>query len=283
MSTMKKLALAVLLLVLNIIVWSFATLGETRDHVKVSFLNVGQGDAIFIEAPNGNQLLIDGGRDQAVLRELRKAMHFWDRSIDVVIATHPDADHIGGLIDVFERYNISVFIDSGNIGDTETYEYIESLVDVEGSTEIEAQTGQIVWLDEDVYFAILFPDRDVKSLDPNSASVVGQLVYGETKVLLTGDAPKEIEDHLVRIYGEELESDILKAGHHGSNTSTGPFFLQAVSPEEVVVSAGKDNRYGHPHQNVVELIENFGGDMRSTAEEGRIEYTLLPDGTFLSK
>lgn len=279
---MKKLALAVLLIALNIIVWSFVTLGEARDYVKVSFLNVGQGDAIFIEAPNGNQLLIDGGRDQTVLRELRKVMRFWDRSIDVVIATHPDADHIGGLTDVFERYNISVFIDSGNIGDTETYEYIEILADKEGATEIEAKAGQIVWLDENIYFAILFPDRDATYLDPNSASIVGQLVYGETKVLLTGDAPKEIEDHLVRIYGEELQSEILKAGHHGSNTSTGPFFLQAVSPEEVVVSAGKDNKYGHPHQNVVELIQNFGGDLRSTGEEGRIEYTLLPDGTFIS-
>ncbi|PIR38826.1 MAG: hypothetical protein COV34_00285 [Candidatus Zambryskibacteria bacterium CG10_big_fil_rev_8_21_14_0_10_42_12] len=279
----KRLFILIMIVLGNMGVWSYVVAEKPREGVKVAFLDVGQGDAIFIEAPNGKQMLIDGGRDQTVLRELRKVMPFWDRSIDIVLATHPDADHIGGLIDVLERYEIDVFIDSGNIGETETYEYIEELADLEGAEEIEGKAGQIVWLSDDVYFAILFPDRDVSGVESNTASVVGQLVYGETQVLLTGDSPQEIEWHLVATYGEKLESEILKAGHHGSRTSTGALFLNEVAPEEVVISAGKDNRYGHPHKEVVDFVESFGAEIVNTGEIGRIEYVLYPDGTFEKK
>lgn len=279
----KRLSILLVIILGNIGVWSFVTAEEDGDVVKVYFLDVGQGDAIFIEAPGGKQMLIDGGRDQSVLSELGKVMPFWDRSIDIVLATHPDADHIGGLTDVLERYDVDVFIDSGNVGDTETYAYMEKLADEEGAEEIEAKAGQVIWLGDDAYVAILFPDRDVSHVESNTASIVTQLNYGDTQVLLTGDSPQEIEWHLVATYGDALQSEILKAGHHGSRTSTGALFLERVSPEEVVISAGKDNRYGHPHKEVTDLVESFGAELVSTAEEETIEYLLHPDGTFERK
>lgn len=277
---MKRLSILVLIILGNVGVWSYVAAENPDDVVKVYFLDVGQGDAIFIEAPGGKQMLIDGGRDQTVLSELGKVMPFWDRSIDIVLGTHPDADHIGGLTDVLERYDIDVFIDSGNIGDTETYAYMENLADEEGAEEIEAKAGQVIWLGDDVYVAVLFPDRDVSHVESNTASIVLQLNYGDTQVLLTGDSPQEIEWHLVATYGDLLQSEILKAGHHGSRTSTGVIFLERVSPVEVVISAGKDNRYGHPHKEVTDLVESFGAELVSTAEEGTIEYLLYPDGMF---
>lgn len=280
---MKRVVILALLIIGNIGVWGAVSSGPLHGEARVVFLNVGQGDAIFIEAPNGNQMLIDGGRDQSVLSELRQVMPFWDRSIDVVLGTHPDADHIGGLLSVVDRYDVDAFLETDNESDSSIYQSLEATVLQRHPAQIDAHAGEIIWLDDDMYFAVLFPDRDVEGVDSNTSSIVGQLVYGDTQVMLTGDSPQAIENYLVLMYGDKLQSEILKAGHHGSRTSTSPAFLADVAPKEVVISAGKDNSYGHPHQEVVDLIKNFGAHIESTAEEGRIEYALYPDGTFVKK
>jgi len=270
-----------LFLFINIFIWSAVFVGERDELLTVAFLDVGQGDAIFIEAPNGNQMLIDGGPNTAVVRELSSLMSFSDRSIDVVVATHPDRDHIAGLIDVFKRYDVGIYIDSGVTHKTGEYQTLLEMVLREGIEVTRARRGMKIFLDNDVYAEILFPDRDISNVESNLSSIVMRLVYGETEVMLTGDSPKSIEKYLVKLNGKSLESDILKAGHHGSKTSTTESFVGFVNPKHVVISAGKDNRYGHPHQEVMNIFERFNINTVSTAEAGIIVFES--DGTVFTQ
>lgn len=264
-----------LLLIFNIIVWFFVVDASERG-LEVVFLNIGQGDAIFIETPSGNQLLIDGGPNSSVLRELGKVMPFYDRSIDVVLATHPDQDHIGGLPEVFKRFKVDAFISNGVVGDTETYKALEEAVLKEGANEMVARSGQKIWLDKEVYLDVLYPTTDVSNIDSNTGSIIVHLVYDDFSVMLTGDSPVAIENYLVGTKSELLKSDILKAGHHGSRTSSSESFVKAVSPSLVVISAGLSNKYGHPHQEVVDLLDRLEIETKNTALSGRV--TIKSDG-----
>lgn len=251
-------------------VW-YAVYAESRDGLMVSFLDVGQGDAIFIEAPNGNQVLLDAGPNKAVLRELSKIMPFYDRTIDVVIESHPDADHIGGLPEILKRYEIGAVLESGVLSDSAVYKTIGSIIKEKNIKNIMARSETRINLGEGAYIDILFPDRDVDGLETNAASVVTRLVYGETEFLFAGDSPKGMENYLTSIYGKNLESDVLKISHHGSNTSTGEQFLGHVNPKYAIISAGKENRYGHPHKEIINRLEQFGISVLRTDESGTIK------------
>jgi len=261
------------LLVANMFIWYAIWTEENGGVLTVAFLDVGQGDAIFIEAPNGNQLLIDGGPTKGVLTELSKLMPLYDRSIDVVIATHPDKDHIGGLIEVLERYEVDVVLRSGAENDTGVYHVLNGSIEREDALEILARRGQRLVLDDGVFLDILFPDRDVTDFDPNDASVVARLVYGETTFLFTGDAPKSIEEYLASLGDDAVESDVLKVGHHGSKTSSSEYFLAAVLPQIAVISAEQDSRYGHPHAEVLEALEAYKAEVVETSKLGTIVFT----------
>lgn len=242
--------------------------------LTVSFLNVGQGDAIFIEGPTGIQMLVDGGRDRSVLRELTKRMGPLDRSIDIVVATHPDADHIGGLVGVFQNYRVSNFMSSHIASDTNTSLALLDVVEHEQNINVHvARRGQRIELGGGAYADILFPDRDVSHVETNTGSVIMRVVYGESEFMLTGDSPQAIEDYLVSLDGPALQSGVLKAGHHGSRTSTSDRWLSAVLPSAVVISAGEHNSYGHPHQEVLEKVQALGA---------RIVYTFDGAVTFVS-
>lgn len=241
--------------------------------LTVAFLDIGQGDSIFIQSPTGRQVLIDGGIDRDVLAQLASVMPFFDRSIDVMIATHPDKDHIGGLPYVLEQYDIDVVLDPGLEADTEGYAFYSDMRAHEKDVVYhEARRGQVIDLGGGAYLRILYPDKDMDGAeDTNSASIVAQLVYGETEVMLTGDAPDETESYLVSI-DTHLKSDILKAGHHGSKTSTSQAFLDAVDPDYTIISAGKDNSYGHPHQEVTDRLIAASTTILTTFEEGTIVF-----------
>lgn len=273
-----KLRLIILLILfLFTIVCVYAGFREDRRGIlTVVFLDVGQGDAIFIEAPNGNQMLIDGGPGRAVLRELSKVMPFYDRSIDIVLATHPDADHISGLNDVLNKYAVGLFVEPGVESDTNIHKELKGRVQAKSIKTIEVRRGMTIDLGRDAVLEILFPVLDPRGMETNAASIVARLVYGENEFLLTGDSPQNIEDYLVfqeklkSSNDDSLQSDVLKAGHHGSKTSTGAEFLAAVSPEYVVISAGKNNRYGHPSPEVLDILNNFGAKILRTDQSGRI-------------
>jgi competence protein ComEC len=253
---------------------------HSQGVLTVSFLDVGQGDAIFIESPSGKQVLIDGGPDRSVLRELGEVMSWNDRIIDVVVATHPDQDHIGGLLDVLDRYKVDYIFEPGVEHGSPVASAFSERVTQEGAEHVYARRGQEIDLGDGALVEILFPDRDVSGLETNTASIIARLTYGETSFLLTGDSPRAIEKYLVRIDGEKLASTVLKAGHHGSNTSTDKTFLDLVGPEYGVFSRGCDNRYGHPHVDVVTLFINADIPTLDTCEIGRI--TFVSDGAKVS-
>ncbi len=258
----------------------YAVFAENRDGLAVYFLDVGQGDAIFIQAENGNQVLIDGGQNKAVIQELSKVMPFYDRSIDLVIETHPDSDHIGGLVDVLKRYSVGLVMESGVESDSAEYQELTKILEQKNIKTILAYEGMRINLSEDVYLSILFPITDVSNWDPNDASIVAKLVYGDTSFLLTGDSPQKIEKYLASVDPEGLDVDVLKVGHHGSKTSSSEIFIGYTSPEYAVISVGKDNRYGHPHQEVLDILNKFGVQILRTDEMGTI--TFKSDGENVS-
>ena len=211
----------ILLVVANIFVWTI----PVHHGLTVSFLNVGQGDSIFIQSPTGVQMLIDGGPDSSVLRELGKHMPFWDRSIDMIVETHPDKDHIAGLTDVFKRYEIQTFLEPGVLNDTSPTTALLKVVKEEGARDILARRGTRLDLGGGAYADILFPDRDVSKIETNTGSIVMHVVYGETSFLLNGDSPQAIEKYLISLDPNSLKSDVLKAGNDGSKISSAQEFI----------------------------------------------------------
>lgn len=259
-------------------VWS-VTLQKSHDVLLVTFLDVGQGDSIFIESPTGRQVLIDGGPSRRVLRELGEVMPFYDRSIDMVLATHPDADHISGLVDVLARYEVDMVIQSGVAHASPVVDAFTRAIETEqkqGARTLLARRGQVLDLGGGAYLRILFPDRDVTNMESNSASIVARLTYGDTSVLLTGDTPQSIERYVVSLDGAELQSDILKLGHHGSKTSTSELLLGYANPQWAIISAGEDNRYGHPHKEVIDRLARFNIATKNTANDDSV--ILSSDG-----
>lgn len=261
----RALLLAILVLVILNISFIFSLRITSGRPLTVTFLSIGQGDAILIEAQGGEEILIDGGPDRSVLRELPKVMGPLDRTIDLVIATHPDKDHIAGLADVFARYDVGAYLEPDVESDTSFAKALDyAAANEKDAISIIARRGMRIHLGGSAYADVLFPDRGVRHIETNTGSIVVQLVHGENEFMLTGDAPDSIEEWLVSLAAERLQSDVLKAGHHGSKTSTGEAFLEAVSPRYVVVSAGKGNSYGHPHEEVVQRIRVSGATILST-------------------
>ena len=264
-------------LILNIFIWSFVYV-ENHRKLKVDFLDVGQGDSIYIEAPNGNNILIDGGLDRKVLSPLGSVLPFAHKNIDIVLATHPDADHIGGLPFVFDNYKVSAFIDNGAKSDSEVWKTLEEKVKSEKSPygqiqKVKAVSGTKIILDSEnnIEFDVLSPSTNVdKMRDTNMGSIVGKLTYGSSTFMFTGDAPINVEQRLVDKYGDGLESNILKVGHHGSRTSSSEEFLKAVAPQFAIISVGLKNMYGHPHKEVIDLLNKLGIKTLRTSEEGTI-------------
>lgn len=281
MSLYKKIAYISVILLLGILI--LLTVSSQNFNHKgflfVSFLNVGQGDAIFIQAPNGTQVLVDGGGDKVVLNELGRVMPMFDRTIDAIVITNPDKDHIGGFIDVIQRYEIQTIIEPGTISTTDTYKTVKKLANENGLNTVYARRGMNIVLDETkgVYLQILFPDRDVSNLSTNDGSVIAKLVYGETSIMLQGDAPDSIEKYLLYLNKGELNSDILKVGHHGSKTSTNKEYIEALSPDYAVISLGGDNKYGHPHKETLDTLNGLNVPILRTDLEGRISF--VSDGS----
>lgn len=268
-----------LLFLLTLFVW-YAVFAETRDGLLIAFLDVGQGDAIFIEAPNGNQVLLDAGPNNKVLRELSKIMPFYDRSIDMLIESHPDKDHIGGFVEVLRRYNVGLAMEPGVRSKSAAYKELNNLIAKKNIRKILARRGMRVDFGDGVYLNILFPDRDLSNVNTNTASIIAKLVYGKTSFLLTGDSPKAIENYLVSIDGKRLKSDVLKVGHHGSRTSASELFFGYVSPRYAIILAGKNNRYGHPHKETIDLLNQFEIPILSTINLGTIK--IKSDGEKLT-
>ncbi len=256
----------------------YIALFQTPKQGQLTFaaLDIGQGDALYIQSPTGVEILIDGGPDSSVLRELPKVMSYGDRTIDAVIATHPDADHIGGLVDVLPRYTVRAVIEPGIPDTTATSQAFERTIDEEKIPRIKAYRGMWLDLGAGARLDVLFPDFDVSTLPKdktNDGCVVARLTYKKTSALFTCDASSEIEAYLIAISSStELQSDLLKVGHHGSRYSSSNAFLDAVGASTAVVSVGAKNRYGHPTEETLARLEAHRMEIDRTDLEGTLVF-----------
>ncbi len=261
----------------NIFIWYSVYHELPSKYLTIAFLNIGQGDAIYIESPTRNRMIIDGGPGRAILSELRKVMPFYERDIDTLIVTNPDKDHFAGFINVLDLFTIKKVIESGTKSDTETYKVFKQKVTQEKSEELIAKRGMIIHLGGGADVDILFPDTDVSGFERNEGSIIAKLVYGSTSVMLTGDAPSKTEEHVLDLDASDVKSTVLKVGHHGSRTSASETFTTAVDPEYAVISAGKNNRYGHPHTETTELFSKLHIPVYGTYDKGTI--VMKTDGS----
>lgn len=269
-----------LLFCFNILAWIAVSDLNKLPLLEVIFFDVGQGDAIFIETPQKHQILIDGGPSPLVLERLGESLPFWDKTLDLIILTHPEHDHISGLIEVLKRYKVENILWTGIVRDTADYEEWKKLIEKEKAKIFIAQAGQkILWKSgSDNFISILYPfenleDQVVKNT--NNTSIIAKLIFGENSFLFTGDAYKSVERELLE-RGVKVNSDVLKVGHHGSKTSSSKEFIEQVSPEMAIISAGKENRYGHPYQEVLETLEKYDIKILRTDEKGDIK--IISDG-----
>lgn len=240
-------------------------------ELRVWFLDIGQGDATLIETPNGEQILVDGGPGDAVLTKLGQIMSPLDRTIDAVVATHPDADHISGLIPVLERYDVREVMYNGDVHDTQTTDAFVAAREAEPNAERPTVRVGDVFTFGDVTLTAVWPtDAAVANADTNTGSIVFLLTYGDTSVLLTGDAPEEAEQGFEDAVGD---IDVLKVGHHGSVYSSSVAFLEIARPEIAVISVGAHNRYGHPSPVVMARLDEEGIPYFRTDRDGDILLT----------
>ncbi|HVZ75969.1 MAG TPA: MBL fold metallo-hydrolase [Candidatus Paceibacterota bacterium] len=269
------------LAVLCVGIWA-EVFGETPPGVlTVAVMDVGQGDSIFIESPTGAQIVIDGGPDDSLLHELPKLMPLADRSLDAVMETHPDADHITGFIDLLKRYVVGDFIEPGIPKPTLTAETLEKEIDTEHIPRVLARRGMWLDLGGGARLDILWPDFDASTLKPDDANegcIVAHLVYGNTSMIFMCDAPMDVENSLMAFGSTtQLKSDILKVGHHGSAGSTGSDFVGEVDPRIAIISLGANNRYGFPKQVTLDTLAAHNVQVLRTDEEGTVEF--VSDGT----
>ena len=246
---MKIKILALITISLSVLsYWFFTTLPDGKLHVV--FCDVGQGDAAYIRAPNGSDIVIDGGPDERVLSCLGKKMPFYDRTIELLILSHPQAAHLTGLIEILKRYQVSQIIDSSAKVDSQAYKFWEKLIKEKKIKRLEAKAGQGIKVDGQLKLDILWPISNIG--DPNSLSTVVRLSYGSFSALFTGDLENP---SLSREALAKWESFLLKVPHHGSKNGLTQKFLEAISPKIAVISVGK-NSYGHPSAEALKLL-NF--------------------------
>lgn len=237
-------------------------------QLKVHFIDVGQGDAIFIETPSHN-ILIDGGeRGNTVLNYLEEQNV---EELHLVIGTHPHADHIGGLINVIEAIPVKEVIDSGAVHTTKTFEDYLKVIDKKEIKYTEGRAGMARHLGSGVSMQVMHP-ASVSSSNLNDSSIVIKLTFGKVSFLFTGNAEEASENSMLnRRYN--LRSTILKVGHYGSSTSTTESFLNAVKPEAAVIMVGENNEYGFPHQETLARLANADVDIYMTSVHGTIIIT----------
>jgi competence protein ComEC len=256
------------------LVWA-AILHLPDEQLHLVFCDVGEGDSILIFRGK-TQILIDGGPNQAVLTCLSHHLPFYDREIEMIVATHPDADHITGLIDVIERYDVKQFVLNSVGKDSGVYQKFKEAVLAEESPIFFPEEGDEVDL-ASIKLQVLWPSSQAKVLgtttmagEVNETSVVLQLSYGDFDVLLPADISSQVESQL-----DLKDVEVLKVAHHGSRYSTSDDFLLKITPELAVISVGK-NSFGHPTKEVLNKLTGLGIKTMRTDEEGEIE--VISDG-----
>lgn len=251
--------------------WQLSLLPDGSVHL--SFLDIGQGDSALIVSPTGKQIVIDTGPDLSTLQRLGERMPFFDRSIDLLILSHPNLDHIAATPEILKRYAVSAVLIAGTPYQLGVYERSLSLMREKGIPVIEAHSAKSIDLGDGLAIDVLWPPEGSWGKEwknENNASVVARVRYGENTALFTGDIESDAESALLQT-GYDLASDVLKVAHHGSRTSTSTGFLLAVRPSLAVISVGARNRFGHPRSEVLSRLTHYGIPYKRTDRDGTVE------------
>lgn len=240
--------------------------------VTLTVFDIGQGDSLFIQGPNDQQILIDAGPDRSVLSKLGQYMPFYDHDIELVILTHPHLDHYGGLHEVFSRYTVHRLYITGVIQKNKTYQELLDYATQKGVKIEEVWRGKTVEMGPEIVLSVLAPLQplhDVAISDLNESSIIAKLSYKQNSFLLTGDATAKEERALLETK-DDVTADVLKIAHHGSEYSTGEEWLNAVRPQVGVVSAGARNTFGHPHTRLLKRFEHIDIPVFRTDTDGDV-------------
>lgn len=265
---MKKTIVSVLFIIFWLL---FGLKGEHR--LAVSFLDVGQGDAILLRTPAGHNILIDGGPDNNLLAELGEVLPWWERKIDYLVITHYHDDHFLGLIELLKKYKVGNILVTSHQPPDFNYQVWTEALHKHNLQPTVVEVGNKFIIDNDLVWQVLAADSEQK--DYNANSLVLRLSYKEVDFLFMGDLPVAGEDKL-RQGGFILESEILKVGHHGSKYSSSQDFLEAVRPKVCIIQSGHDNKFGHPHKETIVKLAKLGCQIKNTQNNGRI--TILTNG-----
>lgn len=278
----KVFFVSICLIIIFVSVVSIFNFVSTQ-KLRVSFLDVGQGDAILIQTPSGKNILVDGGPSAVIRTRLSHEMSYFDNDIDVMVATHPDADHVTGLIPVLEKYNVKKIIISKAESQTGVFDTLNKSIEKEKSEVYITEAGDSIDFHDGVILKVLYPPKNYveKKNDTNDASISLIINYGDQSFLLTGDLPSTKESKLISsgYLNFNKKITVYKAGHHGSKTSSGEQLLSFIHPEYVVISAGKDNKYGHPNIETIDRLEIYAKEIISTVDRGTISF--ITDGRLM--
>lgn len=276
-----KIFFTIFLLFLNIIFWQEVFKLENSHNLEINFLDVGQGDSIFIQSPQNHQILIDGGPDYSIMQKLSERMSFWDKTLDLVILSHPESDHMQGLVEALKYYKADYILWSGIEKDTpEYYKWINVLKnqEKEGTKILIAKLGEEIKAGN-IKIEIIHPFDSLEKKEfknsANDTSVVLKLIYGENSFIFTGDISSKTEEKIID-YKPNLNLDVLKVAHHGSKYSTSELFLSVVQPKIAIISVGFKNIYGHPTDDVLQRLKKFGIKIGRTDVNGDIK--LISNG-----
>lgn len=280
----RRAAILVAVFILSIVItgvvaWLFYV---PSSEFQVSILDIGQGDAILLEAPTGQVMLVDGGPDKTVLRRLGEELPFWERRIDLLVLTHPHEDHLAGFNSILDRYMVGGVMITGVEAKSQAYEHFLKTINEKQIPLLVAEKSFNLVFGE-MRLEILYPQSSIKGKrisNLNNSSIVLRAVYKDFEMLLTGDA-EEMEEKALLASGVNIKADVLKAGHHGSETSSSEDFIKAVNPKLVVISSGLGNSYGHPSPRTLKRLERLAIPTRRTDQEGSIHlntdgYTIFP-------
>lgn len=278
----KKIIVTVFscLIIANLFAWIRVFDLSDKKNLEVDFFDVGQGDAAFITTPEGHQILIDGGPDFSVLEKLDNKMPYGDRTIDLIILSHPEADHMFGLMEVLKSYKVDNILWTGVLRDNPEFFVWQDLIEKENADILVGSAGQKIIIGN-TEITIIHPLENLSGKilkDSNNSSLVLKLAFGKNTFLFTGDLLKKGEHDILQA-GININVDVLKVGHHGSKTSTSEEFAKEVSPEFAIISLGRDNSYGHPHKITLDTLQKFGITILRIDEMGDI--SIVSDGNNL--
>lgn len=258
-------------IIANVLVWSvYFSAPDQKMHINV--FDVGQGDSILVQTRGGYTILVDGGPDGKVMSALGKKIPFYSKNIDLLVLTHPQSDHYGGLIEVIKSYQIKTLWINGESSDSKFYREFEELVLEKNIKKVVVSSGDQLLLSDNTEIKVISPKKKISTSDPNVNSIVLHISYGDFDAYLTGDADSQVQPYSSKTEPVEL----LKVPHHGGKNALKESFVLELSPEISVISVGARNPYGHPRADTIDILKRSGTKIFRTDKNGSVE--IVSDG-----